>query len=71
MTTPTPMQAALDKDVTIEELAREVERLRAFIAEMNNKVRHQLAADIEAATDKAFRRIGELSRAALSGKETS
>jgi len=63
------MQAALDRDTQIEELARENARLRTAIATMHNFVRHQWVADIEKATDRAFKHMGDVSRAALTSRK--
>lgn len=52
----------MDALFTAERTAREKaeaerDRMRQYIAEVHNKVRHELSAEIEAATDKAFRAL--------------
>ena len=70
MTDKSPMQAALDKDVQITELAREVERLRAAL----KRVEYWLDTDQEVLDEmspderRAYLELLQMVRAALKGE---
>jgi hypothetical protein len=49
-----------------DRLAAEVEKMRAHIADMHNRVRHEFSAEVEAAADKAFKGMSGIAALAAS-----
>lgn len=72
--TATTLLRALDAATAREQALREENTLlRERQADLNNKWRHEFSAEVEAATDKLFKRMAwphaEMSRAALSSTQ--